>query len=71
MLLQQLKELQEFGIVGKHSFEGYPLHVEYYLTANRGMKILNAINMMQEIGIDYMVEHGLTDFLDKKGINYS
>ncbi|AGK96101.1 winged helix-turn-helix transcriptional regulator [Clostridium pasteurianum] len=70
MLLQQLKELQEFGLVGKHNFEGYPLHVEYYLTADRGMKMLKAINIMQEIGVDYMVEHGLTDFLDKKGICY-
>lgn len=70
MLLQQLKELQEFGLVGKHNFEGYPLHVEYYLTEDRGMKMLKAINIMQEIGVDYMVEHGLTDFLNKKGISY-
>lgn len=70
MLLQHLKELQEFGLVSKHKSDGYPLHVEYCLTPDRGIKILNAINMMQEIGIDYMVEHGLTDFLDKKGIKY-
>lgn len=70
MLLQQLKELQEFGIVEKRSYEGYPLHVEYFLTRGRGMKTLNAILIMQEVGIDYLVEHGKTDILDKKGIRY-
>lgn len=71
MLLQQLKELQEFGIVDKHSYEGYPLHVEYFLTQDRGMKTLYAILIMQEVGIDYLVEHGKTDILDKKGIRYT
>jgi DNA-binding HxlR family transcriptional regulator len=68
MLLQQLKELQEFGLVGKRTFEGYPLRVEYFLTEDRGRKMLKAIGIMQEIGVEYMVEHGMTDFLDKKGI---
>ena len=70
MLLQQLGELQEFNIVGKKNAEGYPLHVEYYLTADRGARILSAIRIMQEIGVDYMVEHSMTNFLDKKGICY-
>lgn len=70
MLLQQLEELQEFGLVKKPSATGYPLHVEYFLTADRGIKILQAIRIMQEIGVDYMVEHGMTDFFDKKGICY-
>lgn len=70
MLLQQLKELQEFGLVDKQTFPGYPLHVEYFLTEGRGMKMLIAICIMQEIGVDYMVEHGMTDILDKKGICY-
>jgi DNA-binding HxlR family transcriptional regulator len=70
MLLQQLKELQEFGLVDKQTFAGYPLHVEYFLTEDRGMKMLIAIYIMQEIGVDYMVEHGMTDILDKKGICY-
>lgn len=70
MLLQQLKELQEFGLVDKQTFAGYPLHVEYFLTEDRGMKMLIAICIMQEIGVDYMVEHGMTDILDKKGICY-
>lgn len=70
MLLQQLSELREFGLVQKRSFAGYPLHVEYSLTPERGQKMLRAIGIMQEIGIDYMVEHGMTDVLDQKGICY-
>jgi DNA-binding HxlR family transcriptional regulator len=71
MLLQQLKELQEFGLVGKQSFDGYPLRVEYFLTPDKGRKILQAIDIMQEIGIEYMIEHGMTDVLDQKGISYA
>ncbi|RAV06561.1 helix-turn-helix domain-containing protein [Paenibacillus sp. YN15] len=70
MLLQQLKELQEFGLVDKSSFEGYPLRVEYTLTPDRGRRMLEAVRIMQQIGVDIMVEQGLTDFLDRKGIVY-
>lgn len=35
----------------------------------RGEKMLSAIKIM-EIGIDYMVEHGMTEILDEKGICY-
>ena len=28
--------------------------------------MLSAIKIMQEIGIDYMVEHGMTEILDEK-----
>lgn len=69
MLLEQLHELQDFGIIDKISYEGFPLKVEYFLTA-RGEKMLSAIMIMQEIGIEYMVEHGMTEILDKKGICY-
>lgn len=69
MLLQHLNELRSWGIVDKISTEGYPLHVKYFLT-ERGLKMLTAVKIMQEIGIDYMIEHGQTDFLDKKGICY-
>ena len=55
MLLQQLKEMQEFGIINKISKEGYPLHVEYYLT-ERGVQLLEAVLIMQNIGISYMNE---------------
>lgn len=69
MLLEQLNELKEFGMVNKNSYDGFPLKVEYYLTA-RGEKMLSAIKIMQEIGVEYMVEHGMTDILDEKGICY-
>ncbi|MDD6770093.1 MAG: helix-turn-helix domain-containing protein [Inconstantimicrobium porci] len=55
MLLEQLKELREFGIIDKEKYEGYPLHVEYYLTP-RGQKMLEAVRIMQNIGLDYMRE---------------
>lgn len=69
MLLEQLNELKQFGMVDKNSYDGFPLKVEYFLTA-RGEKMLSAIKIMQEIGVEYMVEHGMTDILDKKGICY-
>lgn len=70
MLLQHLVDLQQFGLVGKQVFDGYPLHVEYFLTEPRGHKMLEAIRIMQEIGVEYMVEHGMTDILEQKGIDY-
>lgn len=70
MLLQQLKELREFDLIDKISTEGYPLHVEYFLT-ERGRKLLQAVEIMQELGIEYMLEHGGADILEQKGIPYS
>ncbi|WP_167958068.1 winged helix-turn-helix transcriptional regulator [Anaerosporobacter faecicola] len=55
MLLQNLGELMEYGIVEKHSFEGYPLHVEYYLT-ERGKELFEAVTIMQNVGIAIMKE---------------
>jgi DNA-binding HxlR family transcriptional regulator len=54
MLMEQLKELQAFGLINKHTFSGYPLRVEYSLTEYRGKKMLEAIKIMQEIGKDYI-----------------
>ncbi|BBM36059.1 winged helix-turn-helix transcriptional regulator [Pseudoleptotrichia goodfellowii] len=70
MLLEQLKELRKFGFVDKKSYSGYPLQVEYFLT-ERGEKILSAVKIMQDIGIEYMIENNMTEFLDKKGIKYN
>jgi DNA-binding HxlR family transcriptional regulator len=70
MLLQQLNELQQFGLIAKKEFTGYPLHVEYYLTEPKGRRLLEAIQIMQEIGIEYMVENGMSSILDQKGIDY-
>ena len=71
MLLEQLKGLKEFGLINKINYNGYPLHVKYFLTDDRGKKIIPALEILQSIGVDYMVEHEMTDFLDQKGIVYS
>lgn len=68
MLLEQLRELVEFGLVEKKSFEGYPLRVEYSITQRRGLKMIEAITIMQMVGVDYMLENGMTDALISKGI---
>ncbi len=68
MLLEQLRELIEFGLVEKKSYDGYPLRVEYSVTERRGQKMIEAITIMQMIGVDYMLEKGMTDTLINKGI---
>lgn len=55
MLLEHLKELTEFNIVGKNTFSGYPLRVEYYLT-RRGKDLLSAIIILQKLGTNIQVE---------------
>lgn len=32
MLLEQLHELKDFGLIDKITYDGYPLKVEYFLT---------------------------------------
>lgn len=68
MLLEQLKELMDFGLVDKKVFEGYPLKVEYSLTDGRGRRMLEALKVMQEVGIDFMRENGMQDVLRDKGL---
>lgn len=67
MLLEQLKELIEFGMAVKRSFDGYPLKVEYSLT-QRGKKLLEAVKIMQGIGIELMKENGMEDVLKESGL---
>ncbi len=55
MLLEHLKELSEFGIVGKNTFSGYPLKVEYFLT-ERGKDLLDAIVILQRLGSEIQSE---------------
>lgn len=57
MLLQHLKELMEFGLVDKVNSKGYPLKVEYFLTEDKGKKILRALEIMQELGQEYIEEN--------------
>lgn len=68
MLLEHLKELIEYGFVEKKSFAGYPLHVEYSLTEGQGRELLEALKIMQHIGIEYLKEQGMEDLLVKKGV---
>ncbi len=56
MLLEQLNELREYGFVDKVQYDGYPLRVEYFLTKGRGEKIIEALEIMQEIGQEYLQE---------------
>lgn len=68
MLLEQLNELIDFGFVGKKNFEGYPLHVEYSLTEERGRELLEALKIMQHIGIKYLREQGKEELLVDKSV---
>ena len=67
MLLEQLKELTDFGMVAKRTFDGYPLKVEYSLT-ERGQKLLEAVTIMQSVGIELMKENGMNDILKANGL---
>lgn len=68
MLLEQLKELIEYELVEKKVFDGYPLRVEYFLTAERGTRILDALVIMQQLGIEFMLANGMEDVLKEKGV---
>lgn len=68
MLLEQLKELIEYGFIEKKTFEGYPLHVEYSLTSDMGLQILEALRIMQHIGIGYLKANGMENILIEKGV---
>lgn len=67
MLMQHLKELMNCGVAGKRSYKGYPLRVGYYLT-KRGEKIFEAVSIMQNVGIEIMLEDGREDALKEKGL---
>ena len=68
MLLEHLRELIDFGFVKKKKYEGYPLHVEYILTEPQGKQLLEALKIMQHIGIDYLKLHGKENVLIEKGV---
>jgi len=68
MLLEQLTELIRSGLVEKKEYPGYPLHVDYLVTERRGRKMIEAIKIMQMVGIDYMLENGMQENLLEKGV---
>lgn len=67
MLVQHLKELLAYGMIGKTIGDGYPLYAAYFLT-ERGKKMFEAISIMQSIGIELMMEDHREDFLKEKGL---
>lgn len=67
MLVQHLNELIDCGLIHKSVSDGYPLRSAYTLS-ERGGRILEAITIMQRIGIEMMVEDGREDFLREKGL---
>lgn len=68
MLLEQLKELMEYGFVEKRTYAGYPLQVEYYLTKPLGEEMLEALKIMQGIGIRYLEQKGMRELLEAKKV---
>lgn len=67
MLLAHLADLRRFGLVEKRADAGYPLHTVYFLTT-RGRRLEDAVEIMQEVGVDYMLENGQRELLEQKGI---
>jgi len=56
MLIEHLNELREYQLIGKEEFEGYPLRVEYYINEDKGKKLIEALEIMQKLGIEYLEE---------------
>ncbi|QSX06625.1 helix-turn-helix transcriptional regulator [Sedimentibacter sp. zth1] len=54
MLLEQLNELRLYGLVGKKNFVNEPFKVEYYLTEDKGKKLIKAFEIMEELGQEYV-----------------
>ena len=58
MLTQQLRELEEDGVIHREVFPVVPPRVEYSLTA-RGRSLLPILNAMRDRGTDYLHEQNL------------
>ena len=44
------------------------MKVAYFLTEPQGKKLLSALEIMQEVGIAYMLAHGMENSLCQKGL---
>ena len=53
MLMQSLKDLLEYGFIDKIVSKDYPLHATYFLT-NKGKRLIDALDIFQEIGKEYV-----------------
>ena len=62
-----VNELIQYGFVDKTTFEGYPLQVKYDLT-DRGRKIFQVVTIMQDVGIEMMIEDHRENILKEKGL---
>lgn len=67
MLIQHLNELIACGVVDKKTYQGYPLRTDYFLT-ERGKQIFEVVAIMQNIGIEMMLEDGKEEVLRGKGL---
>lgn len=67
MLQEHLKELVDVKIIDKIVYDTLPLKTEYFLT-QKGEKILQALTIYQQLGIEYMIELGQEDLLKERGI---
>ena len=69
MLLEHLHELEAYGFIWKKTYPGFPLHVEYTLCEPMGTQIIEALRIMQHIGIEFLTEHDREqELLDKQVI---
>ena len=68
MLLEHLSDLVRYGFVEKETADGYPLSVRYSLTEERGQQILEALKIMQRLGIIYLKACGMEQTLIDKNV---
>ena len=67
VLAENLRELEHLGILYRITYDDPTPKVEYSLTKPQGEKLLSALQIMQEIGVEYMRRHGMEETLQKKG----
>ncbi|MCQ8211012.1 hypothetical protein NON08_00305 [Cetobacterium somerae] len=51
-----MNELLEYKLVSKEKSLGYPLNVQYYITNDKGMKVIEALKIYQKLGEIYLDE---------------
>ena len=56
ILLEQLNELLEYKLLLKEKSLGYPLNVQYYITDDKGMKVIEALKIYQKLGEIFLEE---------------
>lgn len=54
-------------MIGKTINDSYLLKSNYFLT-KRGKKIFEAVSIMQDVGIEMMIEDHREEFLKEKGL---